>query len=488
MKPVRHNCLLPMLGASLIALLPAPVLAQTVQAVSQSDKAEGAKAHPQLVEEFGGAVTGSQAAYVEAVGKNIVMQSGLANAKSDVIVTMLNSPVNNAFAIPGGYVYVTRELVALMNNEAELSGVLGHEWGHVAARHAKKRQSAAQTNAIIGVLGSVLSGVVLGNNALGKLGQNVFSQGSQLLTLKYSRKQETEADNFGIEYLRRGGYDPRAMSSVLQTLANQNALEARLHGSSATRVPEWASTHPADGPRIKAAMVKAGAPGKGVLNRDKFLSGINGIMFGDDPKQGTIEGRKFTHPDMRFTFEAPQGYYLVNGTRAVAIGGQSGKGELSMGAYDGNMDAYINAAFAKLTPQGQATVKPEAIKRTTINGIASAYGAAQVASGNGAVDVVVFAYELASNQAVHFLTISQTGGASSFDSMFGSMRRISASEASAISPRKLVVITVKKGDTLQSLSARMAYTDNQMDRFLVLNALSSASTLVPGQKVKLVTY
>ncbi len=488
MKPFYHKQLLPVLGASLIALSCAPAVAQTVQSVSQADKVEGAKAHPQLVEEFGGAVTGSQAAYVEAVGKNIVMQSGLANAKSDVTVTLLNSPVNNAFAIPGGYVYVTRELVALMNNEAELSGVLGHEWGHVAALHGKKRQSAAQTNAIIGVLGSVLSGVVLGNNALGKLGQSVFSQGSQLLTLKYSRKQETEADNLGIEYLRRAGYDPRAMSSVLQTLANQNALEARLQGASATRVPEWASTHPADGPRIKAALVRAGAPGKGVINRDKFLSGIGGIMFGDDPKQGMIEGRKFTHPDMRFSFEAPQGYYLVNGTRAVVIGGQSGKGELSMGAYDGNMDSYIQAVFAKLTPQGQTAVRPEAIKRTTINGIPSAYGASQVASGNGTVDVVVFAYELASNQAVHFLTITQAGGAASFDSMFGSMRRISASEATAIRPRKLAVVTVKKGDTLQSLSARMAYTDNQMDRFLVLNALSSTSTLLAGQKVKLVTF
>lgn len=171
-----------------------------VQAISASDKAAGAKANPQLIREFGGAVAGPQAAYVEGVGKTIAFQSGLGNARSDFTVTLLNSPVNNAFAVPGGYVYVTRQLVALMNNEAELAGVLGHEVGHVAARHAAKRESAATRNSIFGVLGTVLAGALLGNSALGQIGQRIFSTGSQLLTLKYSRGQETEADALGVNY------------------------------------------------------------------------------------------------------------------------------------------------------------------------------------------------------------------------------------------------------------------------------------------------
>jgi predicted Zn-dependent protease len=470
----------------MLALIPVSATSQQqVQSISTADKAEGAKANPQLIAEFGGAVTGPQATYVESIGKNIAVQSGLGQARSDFTVTLLNSPVNNAFAIPGGYVYVTRQLVALMNNEAELAGVLGHEVGHVAARHSAKRQSAATRNSVLGVLGSVLSGVLLGNSALGQLGQEIFSQGSQLLTLQYSRGQETEADNLGIEYLRRSGYDPRAMSSVLQSLANESALEAKIQGST-DRVPEWASTHPDPASRVRAAQARAGANATGKLNRDVFLTSIDGLIYDDDPKQGIVEGRNFTHPGFRFAFQAPQGFYLVNGTSAVSINGQSGKGQLTTAAYSGDLDSYIGAAFASLTGQGQAAIRPSSIQRTTVNGIPAAYGTARVNSGNGQVDVVVFAYEFSKTQAFHFITIGQAGSASTFNSMFGSMRRITASEASAVKPRVLDVVAVKSGDTLQSLANRMAYADYKLERFLVLNGLTSSSTLTPGQRVKLI--
>jgi len=458
-----------------------------VPSISAADKAEGAKAHPQLLEEFGGAVSGPQAKYIEQVGRNIAVQSGLGNAKSDFTVTLLNSSVNNAFAIPGGYVYVTRELVGLMNNEAELAAVLGHEVGHVAARHSQKRQQAAQQNALLGVLGSVLSGVILGDSMFGKLGQQVFSQGSQLLTLRYSRGQETEADNLGIAYLSKAGYDPRAMGAVLQSLANQNALEARIQGS-ATRVPEWASTHPADGPRVQAALARAGAGAKGQLNRDKFLAGIDGIMWGDDPRQGVIEGRKFSHPDMRIAFEAPQGFYLVNGTRAVAISGQSAKAELSNLPYSGDLNAYVTAVFASLSQSGGSQISPGAVQRTTVNGIPAAYAGARTTSGSSSLDVVVFAYELAKDQAVHFVTVSQAGATTTFDQMFGSMRRLTDKDVAGIRPRKVTVVSAKAGDTVDSLSKRMAYTDFQLDRFLVLNGLEAGSKLAPGQKIKLVIF
>jgi predicted Zn-dependent protease len=458
-----------------------------VQAIGAGDKQEGAKAHPQLVAEFGGAVSGPQASYVEGVGKNIAVQSGLSNARGDFTVTLLNSPVNNAFAIPGGYVYVTRQLVSLMNNEAELAGVLGHEVGHVAARHAAKRQSAATRNTILGAVGQILSGVLLGNGAAGQLGQKIFSQGSQLLTLSYSRGQESEADSLGIDYLRRARYDPRAMSTVLRSLANQNALDARLMGTSDS-VPTWASTHPDPASRVRAALDRAGANATGTTNRDGFLRSIDGLVYGDDPHQGVVEGRKFTHPDMRIGFEAPSGFFLVNGTRAVAITGQSGKGEFSAAAYNGDMAAYIAGVFAALTDQGQPKVAPSAIQRTTVNGIPAAYGSAQVQSSSGQVDVVVFAYEFSKTQAFHFLTVSTAGGSSQFNPMYASMRRISNSEAAAVRPRRLAVVTARAGDTLQSLAARMAYKDAQLDRFLVLNGLDATSGISPGQKVKIVTY
>jgi predicted Zn-dependent protease len=462
-----------------------PASAQgATQAISAADKKQGAEAHPQLLQEFGGAMTGAQATYVETVGKNIAIQSGLSNARGDFTVTLLNSPVNNAFAIPGGYVYVTRQLAALMNNEAELAGVLGHEVGHVAARHAAKRESQATRNSLLGALGSILSGALLGNSALGQLGQQIFSTGSQLLTLKYSRGQETEADNLGITYLQRAGYDPRAMSTVLQSLANQNALDASVKGTT-NQVPEWASTHPDPASRVRAALTRAGNT-TGRTNRDTFLAGINGLTYGDDPAQGIVDGSSFVHPALRLAFRAPNGFYLVNGTRAVSISGQSGKGEFSTAAYSGNLENYVRSVFTKLSSQQQ--LAPATLERTTVNGIPALYGAARVNSGNGQVDVVVFAYEFGPQQAYHFTTISQAGQASQFDTMFRSIRRISATEASAVKPRRLSVVTVKSGDTVESLAKRMAYTDQPLQRFLVLNGLSSGSRLVAGQKVKLVVY
>ncbi len=460
---------------------------QVVQSISQKDKDEGAKAHPQLTAEFGGAMTGPQADYVAGIGKKISVQSGLSNSTSDFTVTLLNSSVNNAFAIPGGYVYTTRQLVALMNNEAELAGVLGHEVGHVAARHSAKRQSAATKNQVIGIGGAILAGVLLGSNSqVGQILQKGFLQGSQLLTLKYSRKQENEADALGVEYLKKAGYDPRAMSTVLQSLANQNALDARLMGTS-DQVPEWASTHPDPALRVRTTQALAGAAAKGVTNRDTFLTRISGLTYGDSAEQGFVDGRRFAHPIYKMGFEAPAGFYLVNGTQAVAIGGQGGKGQFTQAQFTGDLDAYVRNVFTAFGQSNQAQLSPSEIQRTTVNGIQAAYGVARVTSSSGQVDVTVFAYQWDASTAYHFITITQAGS-NVFQPMFNSMKRLTAAEAAALKPRKLVVVTVRKGDTVQSLAARMAYTDAPLDRFRVLNGLGQAATVAVGQKVKIVTY
>ncbi|MGF7153066.1 M48 family metalloprotease [Novosphingobium gossypii] len=491
-RTLKGTCAVSALGLLALAGGPARLDAQAakaprVYAISAADKSQGAKAHPELLAEFGGALTGPQASYVEQVGKRIAVQSGLSNATGDFTVTLLNSPVNNAFAIPGGYIYVTRQLTALMNDEAELAGVLGHEVGHVAARHSAQRQKAAQRNQILGVLGSVLAGAVLGDNALGQFGQKVFSQGSQLLTLKFSRSQELQADQLGITYLKRAGYDPRAMSSVLESLARQNALEAQLRGST-NQTPEWASTHPDPASRVRSAMTYAGSATGGTSNRDTFLSRIDGLVYGDDPKQGVIDGRRFTHPTLRFAFEAPDGFYMVNGTQAVTISGSSGKAQFSGAKLSGSLDSYITNVFAGLTESNQPRITPSSIERTTVNGMTAAYGVARVQQSGGAIDVVVFAYDYGNGQAYHFVALAQAGGAEVFTPMFRSLRRISAADAGSVKPRVLRVQTVKQGDTVRSLAAKMAYTDAAVDRFLVLNGLSADAKLIPGQKIKLVTY
>lgn len=451
--------------------------------ITQSEAQQGAEYHPQLLAEFGGSYDGPQAAYVESVGKNIAVQSGLGNARSDFTVSLLNSPVNNAFAIPGGYVYSTRQLVALMNNEAELAAVLGHEVGHVAARHSQRRQAAAQKNTLLGGGLAILSSILLGDSGIGNTLSRGFLQGSQLLTLKFSRTQELQADELGIQYLTRAGYDPRAMGTVLASLAAQNALDAQLQGRDA-RMPEWASTHPDPASRVQSALTKAGAA-TGQTNADVFLTRIDGITYGDDPKQGVIEGNTFIHPEMRLSFSAPQGFYMVNGTRAVTIQGQSGKAQLTLAPYNGNLDSYIRSVFTALGSE-QQQLAPSSIQRTTVNGIPAAYGQARVNNGNSQVDVVVFAYEFSKDRAYHFTAITQAGGAGAFTPMFNSMRRITASEAAQVVPRRIQVVTVRSGDTVASLARRMAYDTAQETRFRVLNGLGSNDTLRAGQKVKIV--
>ncbi|MEH6756030.1 MAG: M48 family metalloprotease [Parasphingorhabdus sp.] len=460
-----------------------------VRTISAADKRSGAEAHPQLLQEFGGAYTGPQSAYVVRIGQDIAVQSGLGDARSDFTVTLLNSPVNNAFAIPGGYVYLTRQLMALMNDEAEMAGVLGHEVGHVAARHGKKRQKAAQRNSILGALGQIGAAVLLGDSALGKLGQEVFGTGSQLLTLKYSRKQEYEADDLGIRYLASAGYAPAALSTMLESLAAQSAIDARAAGRDARGVPEWASTHPNPLERVSRAAKNAGKLGVvgGKRNRDVFLQNLDGVLYGDDPKQGVIEGNSFLHPDLKLKFTVPSGFAMQNGTSAVTINGSAGQGQFTTGPYTGNMTTYIASAFKALSGEG-ADIPYGDIQRTTVNGLPVAYATGRAKSSSGEIDVTIFAYEFSNSSAFHFATLAPVGKASVFSPMYQSMKRLTSSEVAAIKPRKIDVVTVRVGDTIDSIAQKMAYSSYQKDRFLVLNRLSASDVLQLGQKVKIVIY
>ncbi|RJG55628.1 LysM peptidoglycan-binding domain-containing protein [Sphingobium terrigena] len=462
---------------------------RTVSSISQQDKASGAKQHPELLKEFGGPYAGPQARYVESVGRRIAVQSGLSNAQSDFTVSLLNSPVNNAFAIPGGYIYVTRQLMALMNDEAELAGVLGHEVGHVAARHGQRRQQAAQRNAIGGALLGVLTGALLGDSGFAGLIQKGIGTGSQLLTLRFSRTQEYEADDLGIRYLASGGYDPRALSGMLASLAAQSNLDARVAGSART-MPEWASTHPDPASRVaRAAKGAAGSGSKSVVrNRDAFLNALDGLLYGDDPRQGVIEGNRFRHPDLRLTFTAPTGFGMENGADAVSVTGSGGQAQFGAAPYSGNLPAYIDSVFAKLGGANGGVPEGE-VRRTTINGLPAAWRTVRANSQSGAVDATVFAYDFGGGKAFHFLLLTAAGqGIGPFNAMVQSVQRLSPQEAAAIKPRRVDVVTVKAGDTVQSLSRRMAYSDYQLERFLTINALAANASLRPGQRVKIVTW
>jgi predicted Zn-dependent protease len=461
------------------------------QSISSEDKATGAKAHPELLAEFGGLYAGSQADYVRRVGQKISVQSGLSNAQSDFTVSLLNSPVNNAFAIPGGYVYVTRQLLGLMNDEAELASVLGHETGHVAARHSQKRQRAATQNGLLGVLGQIGVGVLLGGNSqIGQLLSKGIGTGVQALTLKFSRSQEYEADDLGVSYLAKAGYDPMASSTMLASLAAQSALDARSRGQDGRSTPTWASTHPDPASRVTRAAQKAGATGVkgGARNRDAFLDALNGTMYDDDPKQGVIDGQVFRHPELRLMFTVPDGFAMSNGAQAVTISGSGGQAQFTGAAYNGDLRAYIASAFTALSG-GKATLDSSAVQTTQVNGISAASATAQANTQSGQVDVTIFAYAFDATHAYHFVIIAPTGqGVGPFGSLTQSVRRMTAAEAAAVKPRKIQVVTVKSSDTVASLSSRMAYTSLQAERFLTLNALPAGTALRTGQRVKIVIF
>lgn len=467
-------------SASVLALVAVPATAQ--RSLSQGDVAKAQQQHPAIVQEFGGPMDARRNAYVGEVGRRIAGQSGVSGGGSAYTVTALNSPVLNAFAVPGGYVYVTRQLVGIMDDEAELAAVLGHEMGHIAARHSQRRQSRNMWSQ----LGAVLLGVVTGSNEIGQWA----GQAAQLHILSYSRSQEYEADDLGVRYLAGAGYDPLGLAGLLRSLGEATTLESRVAGRDQRAAPSWAQSHPLSADRAARAQSQAARIGRrgGERNRDRFLSVIDGMTFDDDPAQGVIDGRTFRHPDLRLRFTVPAGFAMQNGTRAVTVTGSGGQAMFSGGGTAASFDAYIADVYRQLTG-GRTRVDYPAPRTNSVNGIPVAFTIARVSTQQGVVDVGVMAYRFAQGSYYHFATVTRAGtGFAPFQSMIESVARLSPAEAAAIRPRVIDVVTVAPGDTVQRLASRMAYNDYRLERFLALNSLTSTSRLAPGSKVKLVVY
>ena len=454
------------------------------RALNPRDVAEAQRDHPVLVQEMGGEVTGPRGAYVASVGHKVGVFSGVANPGQSLRFTLLNSAVENALSVPGGHVYITRQLLGLMNDESELAFALGHEVAHIAGNHAHIRQAYAQRNPL-GVFGRIL-GAMGGSSVFGAL----MSNRARLDTLSFSRDQEYQADRLGRGYLISAGYDPAGAAGVLAALSRNSALQARLQGRAHRQAPEWASTHPLSENRMQRELYEARASGRlgtGIRNRDAFLRQLDGIYVDDDPEQGIIDGTSFTHPDLRIQFNVPSGFLMSNGTRAVTISGSAGRAQFSGGVrYSGPLENYIAAVYQQLT-RGQVRLAIPPPQRTIINGMPAAYTSARVRTSSGYIDASVIAYQWDPDRVYHFVMITQGGtGMGQFTPMVNSLRRITAKEAAASQPRVIRIVTVAPGDTIDSLAQRMAYRDFRFERFLALNGLQPGARLVPGSKVKLV--
>lgn len=463
------------LAGLLTAFLAAPGWAQ----LSESEKRQGASAHPQILAQYGGAYDHPTVGpYVARVTTRLAAASSMPGER--FTVTVLNSPVVNAFALPGGYVYVTRGLVALANSEAELASVIGHEIAHVTQRHGQGRQNRA--------IGATLLGAVLGIAVGSDLVNQIFNIGASGYLASYSREQENEADRVGLGYLVNAGYDPYASPSFLGSLGAQSALHAQLQGAryDPNRV-DWLASHPATGQRVELTRQQAAqtglSPGARATGEDAHFAAIGGMLYGDDPKEGYVRGRTFIHPDMRFSFQVPEGFRMTNSSAAVAARDQAGNQiKFDGGPRNGarNMAQYITGVWARDARIGQ-------IEAIEVNGIPAATGVTRVKGR----DVRLVAYDAGDGERVFRFIIAtdprQTARLQpALRDMVLSFKRLSAAEAAAATPLRIEMHTVRAGDTVASLARRTAWTDEAESRFRVLNGLGPTEAVTRGQRVKLV--
>ena len=437
----------------------------------------GAEQHPQLVETFGGAYKDAALArYVGRIGGALAL-----NAKTSVrnfTFTVLDSDIVNAFAMPGGYVYVSRGLLALCRNEAEMAGVVGHEIGHVTARHSAERYSRG-TLAQLGAAGvGILGAIFTGSNALGQ----VANAGAGLYLASWSRDQEFESDMLGVRYNALAGYDPDAMASFLGQLRTSSRLDAQIRGVDPGVVDQtnYLATHPRTVERVQAAERQAGRFADGGATREsEYLRAIEGMVFGDQPSQGVRRGRTFTHPDLRMEFTAPDGFVLVNGQKAVQAFHSNGSVIVyDLGKFEGrNAADYLRGAFKQAPLSG--------LERLEVNGLDAA--TAKTGGQSGRVDVQLVA--IRDGEKVHRFQFAspqnQTRAMSEgFRRTTYSFRKISQREAQAVKPMRVDIVTARSGDTPSRLASRLPFDTFKLERWELLNGRSRNDPIRAGEKLK----
>jgi predicted Zn-dependent protease len=466
----------PLLAACL-ALAPLPAGADWLSGIEQ---AIGESQHEQMVAQFGGVYEDEEVqAYVSSLGNFLAKTSDRPDV--DYTFTVLDSPVINAFALPGGYVYVTRGLMALAENEAQLAGVLAHEIGHVDARHGLNRVGAG----IFGQIASLGLGLLLGEEA-GQFGNVLTNLGLSA----YSREQEYDADVLGVKYLARAGYDPHAMAAFLENLQRHSRLEAEIAGQpgAADRFSLLA-THPRTADRVEEAIDQAGVQSvqDPMTAQDVYLGKLRGLLYGYSPEEGFVRGRTFLHPELRFAYTVPQGYRLLNGQNQVlAVNEEGARIVFDRARPDSpRLVDYLQREWAG------DEIRLTDLQDFSVDGMPAATGVARIETPEGTRTLRLGAVRTPDGPVYRFLFVG-TGAqaeasAQTFRTTISSFRMLSAEEAASLQPYRLTIHTVQGGETVESLARRMPYDDFPVERFRVLNGLGPEEQVRPGQTVKLVT-
>jgi len=392
-------------------------------------------------------------------------------------VTMLNSQSINAFALPTGQLYVTRGLVALANDESELASVLAHEMGHVLARHAAIREEQARQAALVNrVVTDVISDPEVGALALAK---------SKLALAGFSRAQEFEADAIGIGVAARAGYDPYGAVRFLTSMEHNSELKPQQSGAPINpRAPDFLSSHPATPERISNALANArqfNAPTGSGRDKVAYLAGIDGIVFGEDPSEGFVRGRRFLHPRLGFTFTAPEGFSLDNTAQAVLGvkhgGGQALRLDVVRVPAEQKLAEYLTSGWIE-------HIDAATVEEITINGFPGATAAAK----GDQWDFRLYAIRFGSD-VYRFIFAAKHRSPDTdrtFRESIGTFRRMSLAEIEDAKPLRLQVVTVAPSDTVEKLANRMAVADRPVERFRVLNGLEPGDRLKSGSEVKIV--
>lgn len=452
--------------------------AERTAEIEPHERRLGAEQHEPLLAQFGGAYRGPEGAYLDRIGEEVAAAAGLAE---ECTFTLVNTDVVNAFAVPGCYIYVTRGLMALMGSEAELASVLAHEVGHIVADHSERQQQRS----LLRQLGVIAVGWATESEFL----MGLAGGAAELFTLRYSRTHEHEADELAIRYLVEAGYDPHAAAGMLEALARNERFQ-RAGGADMHALPEWARTHPLTENRIErvraAAQATGVAPDELPEGEAAFLDELDGLLYGDDPEQGFVRGRRFLHPELRVAFEVPQGFALTNTPRAVLIegpeglGGEFGAGPEPRDGLEGYAARLLGEAFAGHARVGEAA-------RTRIGGIPALIVPASVATEQGAADVAAAIYAGGGGTFFHFLLVSPPGRPmpAAADALLASFRRLSPAEAAALRPRTIEIVELDAPLAPAALAARMA-GERPLERLLMLNGLERGETLAAGTRIKLV--
>jgi predicted Zn-dependent protease len=442
---------------------------------SADELAMGQQTNPQILQTYGKYEDADLARYVSALGKKLGALSHQPNLAYTIQV--LDSPVVNAFAVPGGYVYLTRGILAYLNDEAELAGVVAHEIGHIAARHSAQQYSKAQFAQLGLGLGSMLSKTF-------RKYAGVAQAGVEVLFLSFSRSDEREADTLGVEYSAKAGYDSNHMANLFVSLERLNP------GESQGGLPGWFSTHP--NPENRIAAVKQDTLAwrekiqqtKFVVNRDQYLRQIDGIVFGEDPRQGYIEGNIFYHPQLRFQFPVPAGWKVNNTASQVQMVNQDQNAVILFSMAPEKSPSAAAQAF--INESKAVVVKSE---RTQVNGLQAHRVISDVTTEQGVIRVM--SYFIQKGQTVYaFLGYTEqsrfNGYSSVFEQTMGRFKNLTdANKINVKADRLAVKRTTGQGSLRQALQ-KFGGPENKWEALAIINGMKLGDAVPSNTIIKLV--